>query len=86
MPFFTVRRAAFAAVLLFTPVLTFADGQSRLAPNAAPQAERPFGTLRDQAVMQQAWLKQRLDTFVPALMRKHGIDLWVVPMLSLIHI
>ncbi len=80
MPFFTVRRAAFAAVLLFTPVLTFADGQSRLAPNAAPQAERPFGTLRDQAVMQQAWLKQRLDTFVPALMRKHGIDLWVVPM------
>ena len=30
--------------------------------------------------MQQAWLKKRLDTFLPALMRKHGIDLWVVPM------
>ena len=30
--------------------------------------------------MQQAWLKQRLDTFLPALMRTHGIDLWVVPM------
>ena len=30
--------------------------------------------------MQQAWLKQRLDTFLPPLMRKHGIDLWVVPM------
>ena len=41
---------------------------------------RPFGTLREQAAMQQAWLKQRLDTFLPALMRKHGIDLWVVPM------
>lgn len=80
MPIFTVPRAALAAVLLFTPVLTLAAGQSRLAPNAVPQAERPFGTLRDQAVMQQAWLKQRLDTFVPALMRKHGIDLWVVPM------
>jgi len=80
MPFFTVRRAALAAILLLTPVLTLADGQSRLAPNAVPQAERPFGTLRDQAVMQQAWLKERLDTFVPALMRKHGIDLWVVPM------
>ena len=41
---------------------------------------RPFGTLREQAAMQQDWLKKRLDTFVPALMRKHGVDLWVVPM------
>ena len=48
---------------------------------AQPSApERPFGTLREQAAMQQAWLKKRLDTFLPALMRKHGIDLWVVPM------
>ena len=30
--------------------------------------------------MQQAWLQKRLDTFLPALMRKHGIDMWVVPM------
>ena len=30
--------------------------------------------------MQQRWLRQRLDTFLPALMRKHGIDMWVVPM------
>jgi Xaa-Pro aminopeptidase len=50
-----------------------AGGQS-----AAP--ERPFGTLREQAQQQQDWLKKRLDTFLPALMRKHGIDFWVVPM------
>jgi hypothetical protein len=42
--------------------------------------ERPFGTLREQAALQQEWLKQRLDTFLPALMRAHGIDLWVAPM------
>ena len=42
--------------------------------------DRPFGTLREQAAMQQEWLKKRLDTFLPALMRKHGIDMWVVPM------
>jgi len=30
--------------------------------------------------MQQAWLKKRLDTYLPALMRRHGIDMWVVPM------
>jgi Xaa-Pro aminopeptidase len=51
------------------------------APGAAqPAPERPFGTLREQAAMQQQWLKKRLDTFLPALMRKHGIDMWVVPM------
>src|SRR4051812_21516534 len=42
--------------------------------------ERPFGTLRDQAAMQHQWLRARLDTFLPRLMRAHGIDMWVVPM------
>jgi hypothetical protein len=63
-------------IALMVPVLQ----AQQLAPNALPTSERPFGTLRDQAVMQQAWLKQRLDTFLPALMRTHGIDMWVVPM------
>jgi Xaa-Pro aminopeptidase len=48
--------------------------------SAQPATARPFGTLRDQASMQQQWLRKRLDTFLPALMRKHGIDMWVVPM------
>ena len=30
--------------------------------------------------MQQEWLRKRLDTFLAPLMRKHGIDLWIVPM------
>jgi Xaa-Pro aminopeptidase len=50
------------------------------AATAQPAVERPFGTLRDQAAMQQEWLQKRLDTFLPGLMRRHGIDLWVVPM------
>ena len=54
--------------------------QDRLAPGALPAAERPFGSLREQAAMQQAWLARRLDTFLPSLMRTHGIDMWVVPM------
>ena len=52
---------------------------ARQAP-ATPQVTRPFGTLRELAAMQQRWLRERLDTFLPALMRKHGIDMWVVPM------
>ncbi|MGH9162185.1 MAG: M24 family metallopeptidase [Vicinamibacteraceae bacterium] len=56
---------------------------SSAAPSTAQpsrHAERPFGTLREQAALQQQWLKARLDTFLPTLMRKHGIDMWVVPM------
>src|SRR5688500_8477720 len=52
---------------------------ARQAP-AVPQPVRPFGTLRELAAMQQRWLRQRLDTFLPPLMRKHGLDMWVVPM------
>jgi Xaa-Pro aminopeptidase len=47
---------------------------------AQTPVSRPFGTLREQAAMQQDWLKKRLDTFLAALMRKHGLDMWVVPM------
>lgn len=34
--------------------------------------------LREQAKLQQSWLKFRLDKNLPDLMRKHGIDMWVV--------
>jgi len=56
-----------------------------LAPATATRAQdghavvRPFGTLRDQAAQQQQWLDIRMRTVLPPLMRKHGIDLWVVP-------
>ena len=42
--------------------------------------ERPFGTLREQARTQQAWLRERLEKNLPMLMRKHGVDMWVVTM------
>jgi hypothetical protein len=73
-----VRRAA-CAVALFTLALP-AVAQAQVAPAALATADRPFGELREQAAMQQAWLKKRLDTFLPALLRKHAIDMWVVPM------
>jgi hypothetical protein len=65
-----LRLAAAVAVLSVLP----------LGSLDARQAERPFGTLRDQAAMQQQWLKMRLDRFLPKLMRENGIDMWVVPM------
>ncbi|HVL69522.1 MAG TPA: M24 family metallopeptidase [Vicinamibacterales bacterium] len=59
--------AVLAALTLATPV-------------SAQSPSRPFGTLREQAAMQHEWLKKRVDTFLAPLMRKHGIDMWVVPM------
>ncbi len=50
------------------------------APAVAQAPARPFGTQREQAAMQQAWLRMRLETVLPGLMRRHGIDMWVVPM------
>src|SRR3984893_13451358 len=78
-----------AALVLALPIVIVAQDTrgpgatpagGRVAAAAMPAAERPFGTLREQAALQQKWLKKRLDTFLPGLMRKHGIDLWVVPM------
>ncbi len=34
--------------------------------------------LRDQARIQQEWLKARLEQKLPALMRKHGVAMWLV--------
>jgi Xaa-Pro aminopeptidase len=34
--------------------------------------------LRERAKIHDAWLKRRLDTVVPALMRENGIDMWVL--------
>lgn len=49
-------------------------------PLASSAQHRPFGTLREQADVQQRWLQQRMETILPALMRKYGVDMWMVPM------
>jgi Xaa-Pro aminopeptidase len=41
---------------------------------------RPFGTLRQQADREQAWLETRMDSILPGLMRQYRIDMWVIPM------
>ena len=43
-------------------------------------AARPFGTVREQAEVQQRWLRARMTTVLPAIMRKYAVDMWVIPM------
>ncbi|MGE0359161.1 MAG: M24 family metallopeptidase [Vicinamibacterales bacterium] len=71
---FSVVRRAVAAVVVTAVVA------APVAAAAQHPAPRPFGTQREQAAMQQAWLKARLDTFLPRLLRAHGIDMWIVSM------
>ncbi|MEJ2239752.1 MAG: hypothetical protein P8X82_15775, partial [Gemmatimonadales bacterium] len=65
------------AIGLLTPT-TLLLVSSAVTQNVTPQ--RPFGTLREQARLQQEWLAERLDSVLPRLMREHDVDMWVVAM------
>src|SRR5690606_32399039 len=82
LPAVLMRRSprwAAGALLGFVGALLAAP-QALHAQTLTVTADRPFGTLREQAAIQQQWLEQRLERFLPALMRKHGVDLWVISM------
>ncbi len=72
----SLRRTTAGLLVLLASASAAAQGNS----TAPAQVERPFGTLRDQAAEQQRWLDERMRTVLPALMRKHKVDMWVVPM------
>lgn len=67
-----LRNVVLSAWLTAAPVVSLA-GQA-----SAP--ERPLGTLREQAALRQEWLRERLETVLPRLMREHGVEMWVVAM------
>jgi len=63
-----------AACLLASLLVQLPTGRLTATPT------RPLGTLREQAAIQQQWLRYRLDSVLPGLMRKHGVSMWVIPM------
>src|SRR2546426_4908983 len=63
------------ATLVVSTVLLQAPA---LPLTASPR--RPLGTLREQAAVQQEWLRYRLDSVLPRLMRQYRVAMWVVPM------
>ncbi len=42
------------------------------------QTPKPVPSLREQADIQQQWLKLRLERVLPTLMRRHGVAMWLV--------
>ena len=65
-------RALVTLLLAAAPLLAAAQ----LA--AAPAMPPPLPPLREQDRIRQQWLKTRLDTVLPGLMRKHGVEMWLV--------
>ena len=84
----TILLALSSAAALGAPLLlpAQADGAREApvpavpAPSAPITSWRPFGALREQAALQQRWLERRVETVLPTLMRRHGVDMWVIPM------
>ncbi len=64
----------------FTLVVFFL--QFGVAPQRgdAQELRNPLPSLREQAPIQQEWLKIRLETILPRLMRENGVHMWIVPM------
>lgn len=46
----------------------------------AQEPVNPVPSLREQARVQQEWLKARLEKVLPGLLREHGVQMWVIPM------
>ena len=45
---------------------------------ASALSAQPLPSLREQAAVQQEWLRLRLERNLPALMRKHNVAMWLV--------
>ncbi len=48
-----------------------------VSPAQTPAANRVL-THREQAPLQHQWIEQRFKTLLPSLMRREGIDMWVI--------
>ncbi len=62
------------AILMATCLVAAAPDQSETLSAVAP----PVLPLREQAKVRDAWLRERLDTVVPRLMRENKVDMWIL--------
>ena len=70
-----IGKALYAILLLVVmawPIVALAsDSPAGATPSPVP-------SLREQAKIQQEWVKLRLGRVLPSLMRKHGVAMWLV--------
>ena len=69
-----------AAASASSPSAATPAGMGAAQQTGRYDAARPFGTLRQQAEIQQAWTRERLEVNLPLIMRQQGVDMWIVAM------
>jgi hypothetical protein len=68
-----------AALLATAPLAPPTTRSQPFCQTEAPDPAVPaILALKDRAALQDKWLKERLDSVVPKLMREQGIDMWVL--------
>jgi len=67
-------------ILAVAPAASSASSPALTQATGRYDAARPFGTLREQAAIQQEWVRERLEVNLPLIMRQQGVDMWVVSM------
>jgi Xaa-Pro aminopeptidase len=70
-----LTRRVLAAVVAATMLWPVGMWGGDPAPASTP---KPVPSLREQTKIQLGWLKTRLETVLPALMRKHGVAMWLI--------
>ena len=63
-----------------TILLIFVATLFSVLPVQTQAIKSPLPSLREQETTQQEWLKIRLERVLPALMREHKVQMWIVPM------
>jgi len=71
-----MKRSVALVKSLMAAALVLAAAPLPAAP--APPMPPPLPPLREQDRIRQQWLETRLSTVLPALMRKHGVEMWLV--------
>ncbi|MEM9284514.1 MAG: Xaa-Pro aminopeptidase, partial [Pseudomonadota bacterium] len=67
------------ALFFFALILSLCGGPA-VGQDDADLKPTPPGILgpRERAAINDAWLAERLDTLVPAIMREHNVDMWIL--------
>ena len=75
----TIGPAAWRSAVLLAALASAVLAGPAGAQSAAQSALRsPLPSLYDQAQIRHVWIQFRLDSVLPGLMRKYGIQMWVV--------
>ena len=70
------KQTVISFLLLYLCIIHVAQGQSR--SNEPIPAMPKLLSLREQADIREAWLKKRFDTLLLPMMKRNGIEMWIV--------